>query len=130
MSNTFSDDFHRPEVENLTKNDLVGCLVVVKTAKYDANFSGSFGVTPKWNGDILIVAGPLPKGKVFEDTQFMGLLAEQLGTVPAGKNSVANIISGKTRTGNIWVGADFTADESDLQAAKQAVQTASEKPAF
>ena len=130
MSNTFSDDFHRPEVETLTKQDLLGALIVITTTSYNANHSGSFGVTPKWNGDVLIVDGPLTKGKVFKDAQFMGLLAEQLGALPTGKTGVARIVSGKTKTGNIWIGADFGVEESDLAAAKQAVATSRDVPAF
>jgi hypothetical protein len=126
----FNDDFHRPEVETLTKQDLVGCLIVATTKSYDANFSGSFGVTQKWNGDILIVDGPLPAGRVFEDAQFMGLLAEQLGSLPPLKTGVIRITTGKTRTGNAWVGADFTQDEADIQMAKQAVATSKDQPAF
>jgi len=131
MSNEdFNDDFHRPEVENLTKNDLVGCLLVVKTISYDGNHSGSFGITQKWTGNVLIVDGPLPKGKVFKDTMFMGLLAEQLGQLGVGLTGVVRVTTGKTRTGNNWVGADFTQDEADIASAKQAVTSANDVPAF
>lgn len=118
----FDTNFTRPEVTTLTKNDVVGALLVVKTKKYNAEFMSQFGVTAQWTGDVLVVDGSLA-GKTFSDTVFFGLLGEQLSAIPIDKTGVVRITQGLLRNGNKWTGADTNVTPEDLEAARKAIES-------
>ena len=111
------------------KSELVGAVLVATTKAFDPEMVTQYGVSPAWTGDILLVDGPFA-GRVFTDVRYFGLLAEQLEKIPENATGVAVIVSGKTRQGRDWIGANFEVDAEQLKAAKKAVDEAQDKPAF
>lgn len=118
--------------EYLTKEDLVGSLVVAETLDYDPSKQTpkSPDGVPTWRGNILVVDGK-HAGKFIEDQMFWSNLAKQLGRIPVGSSGPGRVSTGKTGKGQ-WFGFDrlTSEDEADLNKCKAAVDAHEDKPAF
>jgi hypothetical protein len=103
---------------HLTKEDLLGRLLIVTLTDYDPDYQGAYGTTARAVVDIIEVGG--------EEAREQGLwwfsnLAKQIGAgLKPGETGLGRIETGTTKSGTgTWWGFQFSTSDHDYAAADQ-----------
>ena len=111
----------------ITKDSLVGRLVVFTVKSFDPDHEGSYGPSPQIDVEILVADGP-NRGLYDPSWRTWGNLARQMGAVAPGRTAVARVAAGKSGNGRSWYGLDWNITDRDIAEAKTAADTTQDTP--
>ena len=106
--------------DRVTKEDLVGSLIVFAVEDYDPNHEGNYGPSPQVDVQLVIVTG-LKAGQRLDRWRTWGVLAKQMGAIGVGKTGIAKVASGAGKSGRRWFGLDWNVTPQETSLARTTV---------
>lgn len=107
--------------DGLSKDDLVGDLIVVTFDDYAESIETSYGTTQMAKLSITVVDGE-HAGQVDDDFAVFGNLARQIEKgIDVGDTALGRIESGTSANGRSWFGIAWSTDPADHASARKAL---------
>lgn len=111
----------RADEVTVTKQDLVGQVVVFQVAEFIPDASTMHGIQAQADVDLLVVTGPLA-GTEVQGWRCWGNLAKQMDAQEGAEPTVARVVAGPDRNGTpSWYGIDISVTDAEFEAAQAAI---------
>jgi len=114
--------------EELTKEDLLGALIVISVDDFNPQTATKYGTSATLLATVTVVDGP-HAGTVEPRFYCAGNLARQIGNgLDVGQMAPGRIVQGQSSGGREWFGIEWATAEQDLQAAEAAIRPLPKPP--
>jgi hypothetical protein len=115
--------------EELTKEDLLGALIIISVDDFNPQTATKFGTSATLLATVTVVDGPLA-GTVEPRFYCAGNLARQIGNgLDVGQMAPGRIVKGLSAGGREWFGVEWATTVQDLEAAEAAMRPLPAAPA-